>query len=97
MDPRVIVCKRKDYVIRFENVSDLTFVHIEVNKWSSTVRRYLSKDWNALFSLHGGPIYALNEPHNDLKHQKFMRLFGFEFSQSIFTQDGERFVFARRK
>lgn len=73
---KVPVCKTKDYVIKFEEHIQGTFVHCDVFTWNKTVKENLLKSWDTVTSSHGGPIYALHDSH-DRKHEKFLNLFGF--------------------
>ena len=77
---KVPVVVRPEYTILYERVPGVTFVHCEVRKgWTKEVKARLKEDWRTLCSLISPePIYALHDPE-DLKHEKFLKMFGFEF------------------
>lgn len=91
------VCQRRDYRIRYEEVDGLTFVHADVSRWGRKVCREFRLDLNDLLFLRGGPLYAMNSPDGKEKREKFMRLMGFEFLQTIPAQFGTRDIFIRSK
>lgn len=94
---RVPVILKPDYVVSFERYNDMTWIHCDVNKWSPTVRRNLSHDFESLVYLHDDPIYAIHEI-GDSKHEKFLALFKFQFLQPIVGTDNvERHVYLRSK
>jgi hypothetical protein len=75
---KVPVCKTDDYIFRFEEAIEGTFLHCDVIRWNKTVQQRLIQSWNSIADNHGGPIYVLNE-HRDAKKAKFVRLLGFEW------------------
>lgn len=79
---KVPVIRKRDYTVFIEQL-DVTFIHCDVKRWSPSVCKALRKDSNALFELHGGPWFALNEPLGCKKHARFMELMGFEFYRHI--------------
>lgn len=92
---RVPVIIKPDYVVSFERYNDMTWIHCQVTKWTSHVRRNLSKDFESLVYLHDDPIYAIHEI-GDSKHEKFLALFKFQYLQPIMGEDGiERHVYLR--
>lgn len=74
---KVPVCKTDDYVIKFEEHIQGTFVHCDVRKWNKTIKENLLKSWETVSNSHGGPILALHKI-DDRKHYKFLNLFGFK-------------------
>lgn len=92
-----VVCLRRDYCIKYEDVDGLTFVHADVLRWNRQVMREFKLDLNDLLFLRGGPLYAMNSPQGKEKREKFMRLMGFEFLQTIPAPDGTRDIFIRSK
>lgn len=94
---RVPVIIKPDYVVSFERYNDMTWIHCSVNKWSPTVCRGLSQDFESLVYLHDDPIYAIHEI-GDVKHEKFLALFKFNYLHAIIGDDGiERHVYIRSK
>lgn len=74
---KVPVVQRKDYVIRFEEHLQGTFIHCDVHRWTKTTAQSLACDFKLLCDLHGGPIHALHDSR-DRKHEKFLKFYGFE-------------------
>jgi hypothetical protein len=89
------VVLRPEYTISLERFEDQIWVHAEIRKWSASIKKRLRQDWDYVFGLYGGPMYALNYPHGCKKHQKFMISMGFEFFESIEVGSGERYVYWR--
>lgn len=79
---KVPVCRRENFEILFEQHVSGTFVHCNVKKYNSTVKRELQDCWRQVTELHGGPIYALHDLP-DHKHRKFLCLFGFRHLKSL--------------
>lgn len=95
-DPRVVVLDNDRYVVKYENVNGLIFVHCAIKNWSLSVLKSLQKDSLLLQQMCNRDFYALNEPHGCMKHKKFLRLLGFVFFKDINTTDGVRTVYVRR-
>ena len=91
------VCQRRDYCIRYEEAEGMTFVHADVSRWNRKVMREFHMDLNDLLFLRGGPLYAMNGPQGKEKREKFIRLMGFEYLQTIPARDCERDIFIRSK
>lgn len=87
---KVPVINRPDYTVYIEQ-QQIAFMHCDVRRWTPDVRKSLKRDWDAFFEMHGGPLYAVNEPTGCTKHQKFMRQMGFEF----YAEAGGYIVFRR--
>lgn len=79
---KVPIINRPDYTVFIEH-NEHTFMHCDIRRWTPEVRKALRKDWDAFFEMHGGPLYAVNEPAGCLKHQKFMRQMGFEHLATV--------------
>jgi hypothetical protein len=74
---KVPVIVRPSYTVFLERTSGLTFVHCDVHSaWTPKTKAALLRDWSNLLALHEAPILALHDP-GDLKHEKFLRMFGF--------------------
>jgi len=69
-----LITSTKNFAIYFEVAQFGVLVHCDVYQWSKAVKVELLKHWEALTSLHTGPLYATE---NDEKHAKFLALFGF--------------------
>lgn len=94
-EPKVPVCIRADYTIFLEHAFSRTWIHCDVRRWSASVRKAMLADFDALLTLHGGPIYALNDPPGCAKHQKFMVLMGLSWCQTFKESGVTHHVFVR--
>lgn len=96
MSFKVPVCQRPEYTIFLQDIDGTTWAHCDVRRWSPSVAKRLVLDGDAVFWLHGGPLFAVNEPHGDAKHQRFLRLMGFGFFKELPALDGgTRLIFIR--
>lgn len=77
---KVPVVQRPEYTLYLERATrNHSFIHCDIHvRWSPQVKQRLLNDWKTLKDLHGHPIYALHTP-GDVKHLKFLRMFGFKF------------------
>lgn len=96
MTYKVPVCLRPDYTILLQEIDRTCWAHCDVRKWSVQIARDIRSDWDTLFAMQGRPVFAMNEPTGDVKHQKFMRLMGFEFHKSLPAKDGGECLIYRR-
>lgn len=91
----VPVCLRRDYRIRYEHAAGHIFVHVEVGRWTSQVRRAFLRDVSILHELLGQPVYALSDP-GDSHHHKFLASCGFHPAGHARTSAGRpNLVFER--
>lgn len=74
---KVPVVRRDEFEILLEQHVSGTFIHCNVKKYNSTVKREIMETWSAIKWLHAGPIYAMHDL-TDHKHRKFLCMFGFE-------------------
>lgn len=95
MSYKVPVCRRQDYTIYLQDIEGTTWAHCDVRRWSKAIARALTADADTVFDLHGGPMYALNEPTGCAKHQKFLKLMGFSFAKKLTAEKGELLIFRR--
>lgn len=95
---KVPVIVNRYFTVSLERTSGLTFIHCEIHvPWTSAVRQALAHDWLTFLELHKAPILALHNP-DDRKHQKFLKLFGFEFAGSFLAPCGsERHIYTINK
>lgn len=77
---KVPVANNANFTIYFEQHVKGTFIHCDVSKYNSTVKREIMQAWSSIKELHGGPIYALHD-FTDRKHEKFLKMFGFRRHQ----------------
>jgi len=89
---KVPVVQRPEYTIYLQDIEGTTWAHCDVHKWSPSICRRLKADANTVYELHGGPIFALNEPAGCQKHVHFLRVMGFEFVKEV---DGPQFIYKR--
>ena len=79
---KIPVIQRDQYTVYLEGLSlpngDVaTFVHCDIKQWSHTIKRRLTADFDALIAMRQTPVYCAR---HDLKQEKFIRMFGFEFT-----------------
>lgn len=81
---KVPVVRRSEYTLFLEQATARhPFIHCDIHsRWSPAVKAQLARDFATLKALHGGPFYALHDP-SDLKHHKFLRMFGFKWAASF--------------
>lgn len=94
--PKVTVCRRPDYEIQYEQLGVHTFVHVNVHRWTPTVKNEFERDCNALQELLNGPVMVLCR-NSDNKLRKFCAKFGFEPALDVVTAEGEPAVVLIRK
>lgn len=98
MTYKVPVCNRPEYTIYLQDIEGTCWAHCDVRQWSPAISRRLRADWNVLFEMQGKPVFAMNEPAGDLKHQKFLALMAFQFFKAVPARDGgECLIFRRGK
>ena len=95
MSYKVPVVQRDDYTIYFQDIDGSTWVHCDVRNWSPAVARSLKRDADTVYGLHGGPVFALNEPAGCMKHRKFLGLMGFKFLKECESNSGPQYIFKR--
>lgn len=72
---KIPVVKSKDFTLYLEPYQGHAFIHCDVYRWTSTVKRALKAAFKAVLKIAPQP-YAIVTP-DDKKHQKFVTLFGF--------------------
>jgi len=93
---KVEVIKTKNYVVYFEDDCGFTFIHCDCMRWNKSVKRQLKVDFDELFKFYKKDIYAIHEV-GDAKHEKFVRIFGFDYLKDFVGMDGKaRQMFVRR-
>jgi hypothetical protein len=93
---KIPVCIRPEYTVYGQQIGPDTWVHCDVREWSPAILKRLRRDCDALLEMHGGPIYALNEPTGCLRHQHFLRVMGFRFFKAVPAKDGGECLMFRR-
>jgi len=75
------------YIIYTEDVNGLLFVHMDVLKWTKSIKKEFSKDWNDWARKQKQNIYAM--PFiDDEKMGKFVSMIGFELLENHKCLDG---------
>jgi hypothetical protein len=97
-EPVVPVVRRPDYTIGLEQNSGNTWVHARIHRWSTRIARAYRRDADALFELHGGPVFATtHDPHggDQRKFEKFCRMFGFVHWGTVEFEGVDRDIYVR--
>jgi len=89
------VIDKPEYTVYVERYQGRVWMHCDIKKWSHNIKKRLKQDWDYVFRLYKTPVYALNEPHGDTKHHKFMVSMGFSLFGPIETREGMRYVYWR--
>ena len=93
---KIPVIYNNDYIVFLENDFGFTFIHCECKKWTKEVKKNLLVDFEKLFEIHRSEIYAIHEI-DDVKHKKFLGIFGFEYLKDFVGSDEkQRQIFVRR-
>lgn len=94
---KVPVVRRPEFTLWLEQATPRhTFIHCTIHvRWSPTVKRELGEAFADLLGLHGGPFFAVHDPH-DTKHEKFLKMYGFAFVSTFASSDGERHIYGTR-
>lgn len=93
---KVPVCIRKDYIMYFEYFKGRIWFHIDILKWSASIKKSCDKDLAKLLDLLGYPILALIHRDN-VKLKRFAELFGWNKQGQIVLKDGtEAYIYASK-
>lgn len=89
MQPRLVVdaVVREDYVIRYEQHDETTFVHVDVRRWTPAVAKQFRHDIDVAHQLLGRPVYALRRPEAP-NQPKFLSAHGFVPCGRVFDAGG---------
>lgn len=88
---KVPVVVTEDYVLYLEDNEGFLFIHCDVlNRWTREVKNKLLKSFKEVTDKYGSPIYALHTKE-DLKHEKFLKMFNFSYLQSIVGFDNNNY------
>lgn len=81
------VIERDYYVVYVEHASGVRFIHMDVFKWSKTVKKAFTKDWNEWAGQQEDVLFAM--PFiDDEKMRKWAVICGFEVAESHVCTDG---------
>lgn len=87
------VVVRDDYTLYLEDYNGFWFIHCDCQRWTKTVKKQMFED---LIAVQKDDFYALHEI-GDVKHEKFLKLFGFEFLEDFVGADNKpRQTYVRR-
>ena len=90
----VPVVRRGDYWIALEQWEGITAAHCSVRRWNHKIARQLRADFDDVVRLHGGPIYAVEEPRPG--HRHFLHFMGFRQIGTRKALDGRDVPFYER-
>jgi hypothetical protein len=84
---KIPVITTNDYIIYTEDVNGLLFVHMDVLKWTKSIKKEFSKDWNDWARKQNQDIYAM--PFiDDEKMSKWTSMIGFKVIENHKCLDG---------
>lgn len=87
----VVVCQ--EYTLYLEDYKGFLFIHCDCRHWSKTVKKKMFED---LVAIQKEDLYAIHEI-SDRKHEKFLKLFGFEYLEDFVGVDNKtRQTYVRR-
>lgn len=88
---KVPVVNTSDYILYLEELPDCLVIHCDVlTKWSKEVKKKLEVDFENLMIACNQPVYALHTP-SDKKHEKFLKMFKFEYFKPFQGTDGNNY------
>lgn len=61
-DPVTDIIVRPDYRVSYEQHDGITFVHVQVRKWTSAIARQFRWDIDTAQRLLGAPVYVIDNP-----------------------------------
>lgn len=80
---KVPVLTTKEFVLYIEDFRGDWYIHCDVLvKWTKEVKRRLKKCFDVLTKECGKELYALHSP-DDKKHEKFLKMFNFNYVSSF--------------
>ena len=88
MTYKVPVITKEDYIVYTEDVQGLVFIHMDVFRWSKTVKRNFLKDWNEWASAQGKDLYAMPFIDNDKMVKWCTEVCGFRLLHNHLCTDG---------
>jgi hypothetical protein len=76
-----------EYIVYVEDVQGYTFIHMDVFKWTKTIKSRFLKDWLDWASKQSKPIYAMPFIDDD-KMSKWAVICGFKILEMHRCTDG---------
>lgn len=76
-----------DYTVYVEPVQSYIFIHMDVHRWSKTIKNKFMKEWTAWVTKQDQPLYAM--PFiDDEKMVKWSKICGFKLLENHLCTDG---------
>ena len=92
---KIPVVNREHYTIYIEYFNELYWIHTDVYKWSSEVKKEFLKDLNSFQSLVDSPLFGMVEDWNT-KLGKFGETIGFTYLKDLLGNDGNVYKIYKR-
>lgn len=89
------VVNRDNYIIYLEVFNDMYWLHTDVFKWTSEIKKDYLKDLNTLQGLIDSPLYGAVEQENT-KLGKFGESIGFYYLKDLHGNDGNIYKIYKR-
>ena len=84
---KVPVIISSDYIVYTEYVEDIPFIHMDVFKWTKTIKQQFLKDWNDWFDNQDEVLYAMPFTDDD-KMATWAKITGFNVLEHHKCTDG---------
>jgi asparagine N-glycosylation enzyme membrane subunit Stt3 len=84
------IVNRPEYIIYLEYFSNIYWLHTDVFKWSSEVKKKYLKELDTLQSLLNTDLYSLIEEENT-KLSKYAKVIGFKYLRDLHGNDGNSY------
>ena len=85
------VVSTNEFIIYLEEDNRFMFIHCDVLvKWTRQVKQHLMQKFTELVTKTGKELYALHTPE-DSKHEKFLKMYGFQYLQPLKGLDGNNY------
>jgi hypothetical protein len=92
---KIPVVNREHYTIYIEYFNEMYWIHTDVYKWSSEVKKEYLKDLNSFQSLVDSPLFGMVEDWNT-KLGKFGETIGFTYLKDLLGNDGNVYKIFKR-
>jgi hypothetical protein len=80
---KVPVVETNEFILYLEEDHGFTFIHCDVLvRWTREVKNNLTNKFKELTTLYGKPLYAIHSKE-DKKHEKFLKMYGFSYQNTI--------------
>ena len=79
-----VISKSGQYTVTLEMCRGLVFIHCDIHaKWTPSIKRQLVSDFNQFLQLSDDQTLFTLSAVDDLKHHKFLKLFGFTYVDKV--------------